>query len=70
MSCGVYLMTATEYLQQLGWRNFFDAQLADHDRNYQRPARVMAVHRGRVDIAGDGVPAAPSINDSANPVMP
>ena len=56
MSCGVYLMTATEYLQQLGWRNFFDAQLADHDRNSQLPARVMAVHRGRIDIAGEGVP--------------
>ena len=49
-------MTATEYLQQLGWRSFFDAQLADHDRNSQRPARVMALHRGRIDIAGEGLP--------------
>ena len=49
-------MTAKEYLQQLGWRSFFEAQLADDADTAQRPARVMAVHRGRIDVAGEGMP--------------
>lgn len=38
-------------LESLGWRNFFAAQL-DTDTPLV-PARVMAVHRGRVDVAGN-----------------
>ncbi|MCK5325399.1 MAG: ribosome small subunit-dependent GTPase A [Woeseiaceae bacterium] len=38
-------------LELLGWRNFFAAQL-DTDTPLV-PARVMAVHRGRVDVAGN-----------------
>jgi ribosome biogenesis GTPase len=38
-------------LDSLGWRNFFATQF-DTDTPLV-PARVMAVHRGRVDVAGD-----------------
>lgn len=39
-------------LELLGWRHFFAAQL-DPDTKLV-PARVLAVHRGRVEVAGDG----------------
>jgi ribosome biogenesis GTPase / thiamine phosphate phosphatase len=38
-------------LLELGWRPFFAAQLDAADE-YCLPARVMAVHRGRVELAG------------------
>jgi ribosome biogenesis GTPase len=43
--------------ESLGWRQFFAAQLADADVDL-RPARVMAAHRGRADVLGDGVEAS------------
>ena len=39
------------YLETLGWRNFFAAQV-DPDSRLE-PARVLAVHRDRVDVAGE-----------------
>jgi ribosome biogenesis GTPase len=39
-------------IDSLGWRQFFAAQLDDADADY-RPARVMAVHRGRADVLGE-----------------
>lgn len=39
-------------LDSLGWRNFFASQV--HPDANQAPARVLAVHRGRVDVAGEG----------------
>jgi len=44
-------------LTELGWRTFFAAQIGDADVGAV-PARVLAVHRGRVELAGDGVPAS------------
>ena len=45
----VYIMRSEDSLQSLGWRPFFQSQLAsDGDL---LPARVMNVHRGRVDVA-------------------
>ena len=44
----VYPMTAVDSLQRLGWRPFFQSQVADCDG---RPARVLNVQRGRVDVA-------------------
>ncbi len=41
-----------EELESLGWRHFFAAQV-EPDTNLV-PARVLAVHRGRVEVAGDG----------------
>ena len=38
-------------LESLGWRSFFAAQV-DPDSPYV-PARVMAVHRGRVEVVGE-----------------
>ena len=45
-------MSASETLQSLGWRLFFQSQL-EPDTSLQ-PARVMNVHRGRVDVAYEG----------------
>jgi len=49
-------MTKTT-LTDLGWRPLFAAQLDAGDTSLS-PARVMAVHRGRVEIAGDEVAAS------------
>jgi hypothetical protein len=43
-------MSTPESLQTLGWRPFFQAQV-DVDGDTQ-PARVLHVHRGRVEVAG------------------
>ena len=45
-------MSAPESLQKLGWRPFFQAQV-DPDADV-RPARVLGVHRDRVEVAGEG----------------
>ena len=44
-------MSAPESLQNLGWRPFFQAQIAVDTE--ARPARVLNVHRGRIDVASD-----------------
>ena len=49
MSCAVYIMSAMDTLQSLGWRPFFQAQV-DLDCEAV-PARVLAVHRGRLEVA-------------------
>lgn len=49
-------MSASDSLQNLGWRPFFQAQVELHTD--ARPARVMNVHRGRIDVAFDGENAA------------
>jgi ribosome biogenesis GTPase len=46
-------MMASEFLRGLGWRAFFQAQLVGEDPDSAHPVRVIAVHRGRVDVAGD-----------------
>ena len=44
----------THNLVELGWRSFFSAQTStDEDAQYQ-PVRVMAVHRGKIAVAGAG----------------
>lgn len=43
-------------LQNLGWRDFFARQISDDTPASLRPARVMAVHRDRLELAGEGVP--------------
>ncbi|HEX5788121.1 MAG TPA: ribosome small subunit-dependent GTPase A [Woeseiaceae bacterium] len=42
-------------LQALGWRNFFAAQLDEAADGALAPARVMAVHRGRLELDGEQV---------------
>ena len=39
-------------LRELGWRPFFAAQLDSNDAAGTMPARVMAVHRGKIAVAG------------------
>jgi len=40
-------------LESLGWRTFFAAQL--EEGSTLLPARVMAVHRDRIEVSGDGL---------------
>ncbi len=63
-------------LKELGWRPFFSDQVSGEDKQHF-PARVMAVHRGRIVVAGvrakhlidphvaqaDGVAAHPTVGD-------
>ena len=50
----VYLMESKDSLQSLGWRPFFQSQV-DPD-NDSLPARVLNVHRGRIEVAhADGI---------------
>jgi len=39
-------------LNSLGWRPHFSAQLTEAETDTLQVARVMAVHRGRIDVAG------------------
>ena len=41
-------------LEDLGWRPFFSAQISEDDGAGCHPARVMAVHRGKIAVAGAG----------------
>ena len=44
-------MTSTDdKLSELGWRPYFSAQVSDAEAQALRPARVMAVHRGKIAI--------------------
>jgi ribosome biogenesis GTPase len=49
-------MTSAETeLADLGWTAFFGAQLTPEERATLCPVRVMAVHRGRIAVAGAGL---------------
>jgi ribosome biogenesis GTPase len=58
-------MTSDLSLADLGWRAFFDQQLSDAERESRVPVRVMAVHRDRLRVQGEGVdqlaPISPSM---------
>ncbi len=41
-------------LAELGWTSFFSAQVTPEERSRLRPVRVMAVHRGKIAVAGAG----------------
>jgi ribosome biogenesis GTPase len=41
-------------LEELGWRPFFSAQMSGIDADGCHPVRVMAVHRGKIAVAGAG----------------
>ena len=42
-------------LADLGWSAFFQSRVQPGESETLLPLRVMAVHRGRLDVAGDGV---------------
>ena len=50
-------------LESLGWRHYFSAQV-DPDSTLM-PARVLAVHRGRVELAGDGFEGEVSLSGNS-----
>jgi ribosome biogenesis GTPase len=57
-------MASTDTLQSLGWRQSFQSQL-DTDCDW-KPARVLSVHRNRVEVAHvDGVQTIPLAGKSA-----
>lgn len=48
-------MTAPDTdLLELGWKTFFSAQASPEECSQLRPVRVMAVHRGKLAVAGSG----------------
>ncbi len=48
-------MTATnQTLDDLGWRTWFSEQVTDEEARRCHPVRVMAVHRGKIAVAGAG----------------
>jgi len=48
------MKTLAVTLRQLGWKAFFNEQLSVEDRLYQ-PVRVTSVHRGMVEVLGEGI---------------
>lgn len=50
-------------LELLGWRNIFATQL-DTDTTLV-PARVMAVHRGRIDVQGDAIDTSVALSGNS-----
>ena len=44
----------TETLDELGWKPYFSDQLSREEAKQYHPVRVMAVHRGKIEVAGAG----------------
>jgi len=44
----------TETLDELGWKPYFSEQLSSEEAGAYHPVRVMAVHRGKIEVAGAG----------------
>jgi len=44
----------TETLDELGWKPYFSEQLSSEEAGQYHPVRVMAVHRGKIEVAGAG----------------
>ena len=51
---GAMVASPGSTLAQLGWRPFFADQVRAEQSHGCQPVRVMAVHRGRVTVAGEG----------------
>ncbi len=62
-------------LDELGWRTFFSAQISDDEGLRCDPVRVMAVHRGKIAVAGKGIDKliapkhAPGDEEEAHPAV-
>lgn len=48
------MKSTEEALEELGWRAFFREQVSAEEALQCHPVRVMAVHRGKIDVAGAG----------------
>lgn len=53
-------------LAELGWRPFFSTQMTGEDESLWLPVRVMAVHRGKIAVAGAGLERliSPNVRDT------
>jgi ribosome biogenesis GTPase len=49
------MKSTNETLEELGWNAFFSEQVAAEEAQQCHPVRVMAVHRGKISVAGAGV---------------
>jgi len=48
-------MKSTDYtLEELGWNSFFSEQVSAEEQQQCYPVRVMAVHRGQIEVSGAG----------------
>ncbi len=56
-------------LAELGWKSFYSNQLSAEEAGLYRPCRVMAVHRGMVEVLGEALEGTISsvISDSRGP---
>ena len=45
----------SETLEELGWKAYFSEQVTDEEVRRCHPVRVMAVHRGKIAVAGAGL---------------
>ncbi|WP_432769851.1 MAG: ribosome small subunit-dependent GTPase A [Sphingopyxis sp.] len=48
------MQSTRETLEELGWNDFFSAQVTTQQSKQCQPVRVMAVHRGKIAVAGAG----------------
>lgn len=48
------MQSTDETLEELGWNIFFSDQITGEEAEQCRPVRVMAVHRGKIAVAGAG----------------
>jgi ribosome biogenesis GTPase len=51
------MTSQTSTLAELGWTSFFASQISTDDLEHAVPVRVMATHRGHLQVAGDGIDA-------------
>jgi ribosome biogenesis GTPase len=49
-----HMASIIQTLDDLGWRPYFSDQLSEDEAAYCHPVRVMAVHRGKIAVAGAG----------------
>ncbi|WP_338061523.1 ribosome small subunit-dependent GTPase A [Sphingopyxis lindanitolerans] len=50
-----FMKSTDETLEALGWKAYFSEQIMGEEAEQCRPVRVMAVHRGKIAVAGAGL---------------
>jgi ribosome biogenesis GTPase len=53
-SARLFMDAVNQTLAELGWRPFFSEQISGDEEAGFHPVRVMAVHRGKIAVAGEG----------------
>ncbi len=48
------MTSSDDTLEELGWTDYFREQILPEEVGYYQPVRVMAVHRGKIAVAGAG----------------